>query len=172
MDVDGIAKGYAIDRALEVLRVSGASGGLVEVGGDLRVFGKGLDGGLWPVGIRSPWHDRSLGQLDLADAAACTSGGYARYIEIDGRRFAEILEPRTARPLEVGAGSGVVSTTVLAPDALTADAWATALTVLGPEGLELLPGDGGIEALLIIGDEESHRFVATDRFPTALLPRV
>lgn len=165
VDLSGIAKGYAVDQALLVLQRSGAVGGLVEVGGDLRVFGVGPEGEGWSVGIRSPFEDRAWGEMKLKDGAACTSGDYARYMEIDGNRYSEVIDPRTGLPATVAS-----SVTVVAGDATTADAWATALTVLGPEGLELLPSGKGIQALIVTVDEEgSHRVRASHGFQDLLV---
>lgn len=152
VDLSGIAKGFAIDRALATLRRSKALGGLVEVGGDLRVFGVGPEGGDWSVGIRSPVENRAWGQIRLFDGAVCTSGDYARYVEVEGQRYSEIVDPRTGRPVDL-----VASVTVVAEDAMTADGWATALSVLGTEGLRLLPRGEGIEALVVsVDDSGAH----------------
>lgn len=165
VDLSGIAKGYAIDQALSVMQRSGAVGGLVEVGGDLRVFGVGPKGETWSVGIRSPLEDRAWGQMGLQDGAVCTSGDYARYVEIDGQRYSEVIDPRTGRPAAPSS-----SVTVVAGDAMTADAWATALTVLGPEGLELLPAGERIEALIVSVDESgSHQVRASRGFADLLV---
>jgi thiamine biosynthesis lipoprotein len=165
VDLSGIAKGYAIDRALSILRESGAAGGLVEVGGDLRVFGIDPDGKDWAVGIRSPFEDRAWGQIELTDGAVCTSGDYARYVEVEGQRFSEVIDPRTGRPATLAS-----SVTVVAGDAMTADAWATALTVLGPKGLELLPTGERIEALIVSVDEAgSHQVRASRGFADLLV---
>ena len=158
VDVDGIAKGYAIDRALEELQRAGATGGMVEVGGDLRVFGESPAGTGWPVGVYDPFADRSVGEITVTDRAVCTSGGYARFVEIEGRRYSHILDPRSGVPAD-----SVVSATVLAGDTATADAWATALSVLGPEGLEDLPE--GLDALLFLADGDGSRTLATRGFP-------
>ena len=165
VDLSGIAKGYAIDQALSVMRRSGAAGGLVAVGGDLRVFGVGPEGEDWSVGIRSPFEDRAWGELKLQDGAVCTSGDYARYVEIGGQRYSEVIDPRTGRP-----AAAVSSVTVVAGDAITADAWATALTVLGPEGLELLPAEERIEVLFASADETGgQRILASDGFSDLLV---
>ena len=165
VDLSGIAKGFAIDRALSILRRSEAAGGLVEVGGDLRVFGTGPKGNDWSVGIRSPVENRAWGEMRLSDGAVCTSGDYARFIEIDGQRYSEIIDPRTGHPAERAS-----SVTVVAEDAMTADAWATALSVLGPEGLSLLPADEGIEALVVTGDGKGgYRVEASEGFSTYLV---
>ena len=164
VDLSGIAKGYAIDQAISILQNSGAVGGLVEVGGDLRVFGVSPEGESWPIGIRSPFEDRAWGEMMLNDGAVCTSGDYARYVEIDGQRYSEVIDPRTGRPAVAAS-----SVTVVAGDAMTADAWATALTVLGPEGLELLPAGERIEALFVIAEESGgFRVQASDGFSDLL----
>lgn len=158
VDLSGIAKGYAIDQALSILRRRGAAGGMIEVGGDLRVFGVGPEGEEWSVGIRSPFEDRAWGEIELTDGAVCTSGDYARYVEIDGQRYSEVIDPRSGRPAEAAS-----SVTVVADNATTADAWATALTVLGPGGLKLLPPGERIEALIVSVDEAGSHQVRTSR---------
>lgn len=165
VDLSGIAKGYAIDQALSVMRNRGAVGGLVEVGGDLRVFGVSPEGESWPIGIRSPFEDRAWGEMMLNDAAVCTSGDYARFVEIDGQRYSEVIDPRTGRPAVAAS-----SVTVVAGDAMSADAWATALTVLGPEGLDLLPAGERIEALFVSAEESGgFRVQASDGFSDLLV---
>jgi len=165
LDPSGIAKGFAIDQALATMRRAGASGGLVEVGGDLRVFGVGPEGQGWSVGIRSPFEARAWGEMTLRDAAVCTSGDYARFVEIEGQRYSEVIDPRSGYP-----AASASSVTVVARDAMTADAWATALAVLGPEGLDLLPEDEGIEALIVTGGEAGeYRIQASEGFSALLV---
>jgi thiamine biosynthesis lipoprotein len=146
VDLGGIAKGYGIDRAIEVLQERGCVGGLVEVGGDLRVFGSPPGREAWKVELRHPVEDRPWRELRVTDAAVCTSGDYARFVEIAGRRFSHIVDPRTGEPVDLSP-----SVTVVAPTALTADAWATALSVLGPPGTKRLPA--GAEALVITRED-------------------
>jgi len=157
VDVDGIAKGYAIDRAAEVLQRAGLDGGLVEIGGDLVCFGRPPQGETWSVGIRNPFGPGKLAELRLRAGAVCTSGDYARALTIAGVRYSHIIDPRTLRPVDQ-----VPSVTVVAPNALTADVWATALSVLGVEGVNRLPP--GVEAMLVIGTEADHRFFCTAGF--------
>jgi thiamine biosynthesis lipoprotein len=159
VDVDGIAKGYAIDRALEVLQRSGARGGMVEVGGDLRLFGEGPEGGLWTLAIRSPFEDRPWAELELQEGAVCSSGDYARYLEIGGRRFSHIVDPRTGWPTEA-----THAVTVVGQDAVTADAWATALSVLGVPGLPLLDQQEGLQAMVVTGGPDDYTVHATPGF--------
>ncbi|HBO43241.1 MAG TPA: hypothetical protein DD670_04760, partial [Planctomycetaceae bacterium] len=154
VDLGGIAKGYAIDRALAAVRAAGTEGGLIDVGGDVAVFGKPPKGSFWPVDVRNPFGPGVLTRLHIVEGAVCTSGDYARFQTIEGRRYSHIIDPRTGRP-----AWSVPSVTVIAPSAVTADIWATALSVLGPEGLERLPGD--VEAILIEGSESDNKIHCT-----------
>jgi thiamine biosynthesis lipoprotein len=166
----GIAKGYAIDRAVETMLAAGAHGGLVEIGGDVRCFGDRPGGGPWLVAVRNPFHVQErkkplLATLGIRDAAVCTSGNYERAAEIGGRRYSHIFDP--ADPLRNLAGQFPASVTVVAMDAMTADAWATALSVLGPErGLELLqrPENERIEAMFVVGRRDDYATPCTEGF--------
>jgi len=161
VDLGGIAKGYAIDRAVEAMREFGVAGGMVDVGGDLRCFGRPPSGHAWGVQVRDPFADRVFGEFSLEEGAVCTSGGYARFTEIEGRRYSHIIDPRRGEPV-----GHVVSASVVAPTAQTADIWATALSVLGEPGLEELPAD--VEALLIAGDASAPQLSGKGRFPEDL----
>jgi thiamine biosynthesis lipoprotein len=152
LDLGGVAKGFGIDRAFEAIRAAGCDGVLVDVGGDVRVDGVDARGEAWKITVRNPFGPKPLAAFGLAAGSVCTSGDYERFVEIDGVRHSHIIDPRTGRP----AGS-VPSVTVVATDAMTADAWATALGVLGAEGLDRLPT--GVEALLVEGDERSCRMI-------------
>lgn len=164
VDVDGIAKGYAIDRAAQALQHPELAGGLVEVGGDLRVFGTGPDGNPWRVAIRSPFEAKAWAEIEIPAGAVCTSGDYARFIEIEGRRFSHIIDPRTGEPT-----AAARAVTVVGPDAATADAWATALSVLGAAGVDLLETRDGVEALVVTGSSEDFRVHATSGFRRLLV---
>lgn len=150
ISLDAIAKGYAIHRAVDALRRHGLTGGLVDVGGDIECFGRPLGQQNWKIAVQDPRSDGHLVTLRLGGAqpgrAVCTSGDYRRYVTIGGRRYGHILDPRTGRPAEAAA-----SVTVIGPDAFRADAWATALSVLGPdEGLDRLPPGDDWQALFFI----------------------
>jgi len=154
VDLGGVAKGYGIDRAFDAIFSAGCVGALVDVGGDVRVGGHDDRGEPWTLEVRDPYADRVFASLELENGAVCTSGGYRRYVEIDGVRFSHIVDPRTGRPTGIAA-----SVTVWAADATTADAWATAVSVLGSDGVDLLPA--GVEALLVVGTEEDCTVHAT-----------
>src|SRR6266508_1216217 len=135
IDVGGIGKGFAAEKAAAVMREVGASGGLVAAAGDFRVFGKRADGTAWPVGIQQPRQDGSvLAMLDSTDEAISTSGDYERFFIKDGVRYHHILDPRTLQPARL-----CQSVTIVAPDATVADALATGVFVMGPvQGLALV----------------------------------
>ena len=170
MDLGGIAKGYAIDNAVEALLRYNPDGGFIDVGGDLKFFGQNPNGPDWSVSIRDPFGDGFLGTVHVDDGAVCTSGDYARYVTIEGQRFSHIIDPRTGMPTRVSP-----SVTVLAPTAMQADVWATALSVLGPEALAkdddgntMLPD--GVEAMIVIGDQGESVFHMTDGFAERFVP--
>jgi thiamine biosynthesis lipoprotein len=137
LDLSGIAKGHAVDAVADLLRDAGIANALVEIGGEL--VGRGIrpDGDPWWVDLESP-PGLTLPPLRIAlhGLAVATSGDY--------RRGAHTLDPRTGRPIE----THVVSASVIHATALDADAWATALTVLGVEGLDLAR-EQGIAARLV-----------------------
>jgi thiamine biosynthesis lipoprotein len=136
VDLSSVAKGFAADRALAALRRSGARAALVEIGGEVAVYGRKPDGSRWSVGLQ---HPRSPGKfmaaLELDRGAVATSGDYAKPLRAGRRPTTHNHDPRTGKP-QVG---GAVSVTVLAPTCVLADALATAISVLGPEeGLKLI----------------------------------
>lgn len=165
IDLGGIGKGYGIDRAVEsMVAREEVAGGLVDVGGDLRVFGRAPQGGAWRVGLRAPSAEvRVWAAIRIGQGAVCTSGHYERHVEIDGTRYSHIVDPRTGRPVD----PVTVSVTVWAPTAVAADAWATTLTVLGAAGLSLLDDVDarGVEALVVTQGSRGLEALATRGFP-------
>ncbi|MFW5844876.1 MAG: FAD:protein FMN transferase [Planctomycetota bacterium] len=149
-------RGYAIDQAVAVLQAAGVNG-VVDLGGDVRASGLRSDGEPWRVQIRDPFRPEVLMEVAVSEHAVCTSGNYARFLEIDGHRFSHIIDPRSCWPADA-----VPSATVIAPTAMQADIGATALSVLGEEGLTLLPE--GCEALLVLGSADEARQVQTPGF--------
>lgn len=150
IDADGLAKGYVLDRALRVAREAapGAVGIRIDIGGDAVYWGHPTDGAHWTVGIadpRAPADNAELPmRLMLQSQAIASSGHHSRPLQIGRRRFSHILDPRTGWPL-VYAPSAIV----VAPDALQADALATALTVMNlRDGLDLVNRLPGVEALV------------------------
>ncbi len=162
----GVAKGWAVDRAAEAIVAAGCAGGLVEVGGDIRCFGRPGHKGKWIVAVQNPFNQEGndfFGTLALNDAAVCTSGNYERFSVIDGKRYSHIVDPRTGRCVDLAP-----SVTVVAPTAAIADGWATALSVLGPEGFKLLDANSGIEAMIVVGGPTDYHIHETPGFAKLL----
>lgn len=123
LDLGGIAKGYAVDRAVHVLREWGVTDALVNAGGDLYVMGSNAHGEPWKVGIRSPSDPSTIARtMELSDRAVATSGDYEQYFEHGGRRYHHLIDPGTAAPRLTSAHS----LTIAADSCMTADAAATA----------------------------------------------
>lgn len=154
LGLGGIAKGYIVDRAVSVLRAGGAMAGIVNAGGDLRVFGKPWAGPAWRIGVRDPLHpDRLVARLSISDGAVTTSGNYERAVVVNGVRYHHIFDPHTGMP-----ACGLAGVTMVAPEAVTADALSTAVFVLGmKKGENLLRGFPGTGAILI--NEKGERLV-------------
>ena len=112
------------------------------------------------MAIRSPFDAIAWAEIEMRDGAVCSSGDYARFVEIDGRRFGHIIDPRSGWPTEE-----TRAVTVIGPDAATADAWATALSILGVEGLDLLRTRDDLEAMVVTGSPEDYRGDDHPRFP-------
>lgn len=152
VDLGGIAKGYAVDRALEILRRAGIAAASVNAGGDIALLGE-RQGRPWRIGIQHPRQvDELLTVVELSDSAVVSSGDYERFFERDGVRYHHIFDPRTGRP-----GRLCQSVTVVAANAAIADALATAAFVLGPlSGLQLLERLPAVEGLLVDAAGQVH----------------
>ncbi|MBN1556713.1 MAG: FAD:protein FMN transferase [Lentisphaerae bacterium] len=161
VDLGGIAKGYAVDRAYDALRGEGAAAFLVDLGGNIRCAGRPAPGRPWRIGVRDPFRtERLLGTLTLPDGmAVATSGHYERFVTLDGERYAHILDPRTGRPVR-----GMASVTVLAPTAAEADALSTALFVMGPRGGRALMRSRPDAHVLFVPDARPLRLLADPGF--------
>lgn len=158
LDLSAIAKGYAVDRvALGLIKV-GLRNFLVEVGGELRASGVNKHGNHWVIGIETPVESRrqAYSGVMLKQKSIATSGDYRNFFEVDGVRYSHTLDPRSGYPV----AHTLASVSVVADSAAAADAWATALNVLGPEqGLDLAEQQG-LAAFFIVRDGES--FVARE----------
>ncbi|MGE4342832.1 MAG: FAD:protein FMN transferase [Geoalkalibacter sp.] len=154
LDLGGIAKGYAVDRAIFLLADAGIEFASVNAGGDLRLLGDRGGERPWRIGIQHPRDSqRLLATLEVTDVAVVTSGDYERYFEHEGRRYHHLFDPRTGYP-----ATACRSVTVVAPCAMLADALATALFVLGPEqGMSLLQLYPDAEALIVDSSGKEHQ---------------
>jgi thiamine biosynthesis lipoprotein len=146
VDLGGIAKGYAADRGIEVLRRKGIKAGIVAVAGDIRVFGKRPDGKPWHIGIKHPREkDKTIAAIDLEDSSISTAGDYERFFIKDGIRYNHILNPKTGYP-----STGCQSVTIISKEGILVDALATGVFVLGPEkGMGLIEEREGIEGIIV-----------------------
>lgn len=147
IDLGGIAKGWAVDKAIQALKKRGVRAALVNAGGDLYALGRRGLWKKWEVGIQHPRdQEKILTTIEVSDRGVATSGDYRRYFTLEGRRFSHIVDPRTGETVE----EVPMSVTVVAPDATTADALATGIFVLGPEeGMKLIESLPGIEGLIV-----------------------
>ena len=129
LDLSAIAKGYAVDRVAQLLDNYKLNDYLVEIGGELRARGAGPDGQDWVIGVENPTPgERTVYcAVPLRDASVATSGDYRNFRVLDGKRVSHMIDPRSGMPIE----HTTASVTVVAADCATADAWATALMVLG-----------------------------------------
>ena len=145
IDLGGIAKGFAVDLAIEKAAQSGVENILVTAGGDSRILGDRA-GRPWVIGIRHPMDkNRVIAKLPLADESLSTSGDYERYFDEDGVRYHHILDPKTG-----DSARDVRSVTILGPQAMDTDALSTSVFVMGPKkGLELLDRLPGIEGIIV-----------------------
>jgi len=145
VDLGGIAKGHAVDRAVALLQAAGVTQASVSAGGDSRIVGD-RRGEPWNVGIRDPRREGAMAVvLPLLDTAVSTSGDYERFFEADGVRYHHILDPATG-----DSARGSWSVTVLGPEATLTDALSTSVFVLGPDkGLALIDRLPGIDAIVI-----------------------
>ena len=147
IDLGGIAKGYAIDKAIQVLRSHGVPGGMVDVGGDIRCFGKPPRAAThWYIGLQDPRQEGTTTlKLQVNDMAVATSGDYRRFVMIDGQRYSHIIDPQKAE-----SAKDLSSVSIIAPTAIQADALATAVSVMGyKKGLELIESLENVEAITI-----------------------
>ena len=149
LDVGGIAKGYAADKVVDLLRKEGVDGAYISLGGNVSVLGTKPGDELWKIGIRDPKasdQGEVMASVELTDKTIVTSGNYERYFIEDGTRYHHILNPKTGYP----ARNKIISSTIVTDSSFEADALSTILYILGiQEGLNLINQLEGIEALVI-----------------------
>jgi thiamine biosynthesis lipoprotein len=152
LDLDGDAQGFAADEAARVLRSAGLKDFLVDTGGEIFASGLNCDGRKWQVGISDPRDPKSMIEVaEVNDAAVSTSGDYEKYFEIKEEKLSHIINPLTGYPV-----AGAASVTVIAPTATEADAYSTALCILGVrDGFSFISSLGkGYEALIYWREED------------------
>lgn len=147
IDLGGIAKGYAVDKAVEALKKNGIKRALVNAGGDLYALGTNRQGEEWQIGIQDPREkDKIVDIIRVEDKGVATSGDYIRYFTLEGRRFSHIVDPRTGLTVQ----DVPMSVTIVGPEATSTDALATGVFVLGPEeGMKLINSLPEVEGMII-----------------------
>jgi thiamine biosynthesis lipoprotein len=162
LDLGGIAKGYSADAALQVLKEHGITRALAAAGGDIAVSGPPPDAKGWTIGI-APLEDpnsRPSLYVLLRDAAVSTSGDAEQYVEIDGKRYSHIVDPRTGIGL-----IGRQSVTVVAPHGITSDSLTKVVSVLGPQrGLPIIDAQEGVSAYVVRKTDKGLETFESKRF--------
>ncbi|MBN9451371.1 MAG: FAD:protein FMN transferase [Bosea sp.] len=165
LDLNGIAKGYGVDRLAQTLRAFGITSGLVGIDGEMRALGLRPDGEPWTIAVEKPDPTSRTphSMLVLQDAAVATSGDYRHWVDVGGCRLSHTMDPRRGAPLT----RSPASVTVVARTCAEADAWATALMVLGAgEGAELARRLG-LDALFLMREGQTIRSRAVGALFTA-----
>ncbi|WP_205422654.1 FAD:protein FMN transferase [Seongchinamella sediminis] len=167
LDFSSIAKGFAVDEIARYLGAAGISNYMVEVGGEMRLSGYSPRGDSWRVAIEQP-QAGGFGiarTIYLGNAAVATSGDYRNFFEVDGKRYSHSIDPRTGRPV----AHELVSVTVVHPSTMMADAWATALTVLGADEAFAVAQAQGLAVYLIQREGQGFSSRHTDAFAPYLV---
>ena len=157
LDFGGVVKEYAADSAAMVAGKAGLHHGLINLGGDIRIVGPQANGRPWPIGIVHPLRtDTAVATLSLAEGAVTTSGGYERFVEIEGRRYSHLIDPRNGWPVD-----GLLSVSVVASQAVVAGSIAT-VALLQPQvdGLNWLERCG-VPYLAVDPELRCHGYFAT-----------
>jgi thiamine biosynthesis lipoprotein len=162
VDLSAIAKGHGVDRIANVLDDAGLTDYLVEIGGELRGRGFNAEGQPWQIAVERPEPNRRavLRVVALADLAMATSGDYRNFFELEGRRWSHTIDPATGRPVD----HALASVTVLAERCAEADAWATALLVLGPEKGLAMAEERDLAALFVERLDDGLRVTESSAF--------
>lgn len=149
-----IGKGYAADKAKELLVSKQVVGGIINAGGDLSTWGTDVSGKKWIIGIVNPLSkEKIVSWQPIVESSVATSGNYERYVTFNGKRYSHIIDPRTGYP-----SSGLTQITIFAKNAETCDALATAVFIMGRDaGLSLINQLGGPEAILFDSENKMYK---------------
>lgn len=164
LDLGGVVKEYAADRAARICRDAGLRSGLVDLGGDICVIGRHLDGGSWLAGITAPRGERrAIADISLSQGALATSGDYERVMLVDGRRYSHIIDPVSGYPVE-----SYASISVVAASCLVAGAASTIGMLLGVQAGKRWLQTLGLPYLCIDADGDMHGSLRDAGAPAAL----
>ncbi|ALB97048.1 FAD:protein FMN transferase [Burkholderia pseudomallei] len=164
-DLCGIAKGFGVDELARVLDRHGIGAWLVGIDGELRARGCKPDGSPWAIALEAPDYGRrgAMRAIDLVDAAVATSGDYRHWADFGGERLSHTMDPRAGAPLR----GDIASVTVVAPTCTDADAYATALMVLGAQAGRAHAERHGLDALFVVRDGDALRTIGCGAFADA-----
>ncbi|NLY17431.1 MAG: FAD:protein FMN transferase [Clostridiaceae bacterium] len=155
IDTGAIAKGYITDRLVMYLNEKKVDSAILNLGGNLYLYGRKKDGSLWKVGIRDPFglQGEYLGTVSVENLSVVTSGIYERYFEENGERYHHILNPHTGFP----ENNMLASVSILAESSTLADGLSTTASLLGPEeAMALIENMDGVEAIMITKDKKIY----------------
>ena len=165
IDLSAIAKGYAVDQLAYLLEDRGIDRYLVEIGGEIRTSGTRPDGQSWRIGIQPPEDKLNIEYVVIPEGAIATSGDYQNFYLMGDQRISHTINPGNARPVS----NGIASASVLAPDAMQADALATTLMVMGADKAEAFAADNDIAMLLLVRTETGITAIISTAFQPYLL---
>lgn len=154
LDLGGVSKGYAVDKAIEVLKSHGISRALVTTGSTTRVIGRKAEEKAWQIGVQHPRDaGKLLGVIPLTQKSISTSGDYQRYFEKVGKRYHHILDPKTGYPV-----GGIMAVTVVTSGSCSAaDILSTGVFALGfPQAMRFVESEKGLEAIIVTSDGRVH----------------
>jgi len=149
----GIGKGYAAERAKQVMKLNGVESGIVNASGDLTTWGLQPDGKQWTIAIANPnAAHQAFSYMEISNMAVATSGNYEKFVMIGGKKYSHTINPRTGLPI-----SGIKSVTIITTNAELADAMATPVTIMGiTSGLDMINQIKGVEAIIIDDNDKLY----------------
>ena len=149
----GIGKGYAAERAKQVMKLNGVESGVVNASGDLTTWGLQPDGKQWTIAIANPnAAHQAFSYMEISNMAVATSGNYEKFVMIGGKKYSHTINPRTGLPI-----SGIKSVTIITTNAELADAMATPVTIMGiTSGLDMINQIKGVEAIIIDDNDKLY----------------
>jgi thiamine biosynthesis lipoprotein len=170
IDFNAIAQGYGVDVIGDFLEENKISNYMIEIGGEVLCKGKNEDGKLWSIGIENPQFEEKGGQqvqaiIQLDNQALATSGNYRKFYLKDGKKYAHTINPKTGYPVQ----HSLLSATVVASDAISADAYATSMMVLGKDKAIALAKKEGLEIFLVYDDNGQIKTYTSEKIKKVII---
>lgn len=155
IDLGGIAKGYAADELVKILKENNIKSGLINLGGNIYAYKKDKNDKPFNIGIQDPKEEngQTFAIIKVKNKSVVTSGNYERYFIKNGKRYHHIMDPKTGAPSE----SGIISSTIISDKSIDGDALSTATFILGvKKGMELINSLSGVEAIFVTNDNKVY----------------